>query len=115
MLSVVKVSSAYLYKEQNCEYHIAHGKDHIINNSLNLTLGCVQVFSIAPATSPAANTVTENTDKTAAASKTQKRTFCRFLNHIFTSDYFHNFFVCNIPNADIEVFAKLYFHSAYRL
>ena len=41
MLSVVKVSSAYLYKEQNCEYHIAHGKDHIINNSLNLTLGCV--------------------------------------------------------------------------
>ena len=41
MLSVVKVSSAYLYKEQNCEYHIAHGKNHIINDSLNLSLGSV--------------------------------------------------------------------------
>ena len=56
----------------------------------------------------------QDTDKTIAASKTQKRIFAVFLIIFFTSDYFHNFFVCNITDADIEVFAELYFilHTA---
>ena len=85
MLPIIEIRCSDLYKEQNCEYHIAHGKDHIINDRLNLTLGCV----------------TENTDKTAAASKTQKRIFAVFLIIFFTSDYFHNFFVRHITDADI--------------
>ena len=41
VLPIFKIRSSYLYKEQNGKYHIAHRKNYIINDSLNLTFRCV--------------------------------------------------------------------------
>ena len=73
VLSVVEICRADLHEEKDGEDHVTDRKDHIVDHGLNLSLAAFHVtFLIAPATSPAANAVTEKADTRTVTSRREK-------------------------------------------